>query len=121
MTLVLWVGVGLLGGLASLLRFAVAEVVAWRFAGAFPLGTLAVNLSGSFVLGVIVGAGVGGDALLLAGTAMVGTYTTFSAWMLDTDLLGEDGQTGLAALNLVLSLAAGVGAVLIGRAIGGAL
>ena len=120
MTVALWVGVAILGGLGSLLRFGVAEVVAARATGRFPSGTLAVNLPGSFALGVLVGAGVGGDALLLAGTATLGSFTTFSAWMVDTDLLGEDGETGLALANVVVSLVCGVALIALGRVIGGA-
>ncbi|PTL60718.1 fluoride efflux transporter CrcB [Paraconexibacter algicola] len=46
-------------------------------------GTLLLNLAGAFALGVLTGAGVTGDGLLLAGTAFLGSFTTFSTWMLD--------------------------------------
>ena len=85
----------------------------------FPLGTLAVNLSGSFVLGLIVGAGLHGDDYLLAGTAAVGSYTTFSTWMLDTERLARDGRLARAAVNIGASLALGLAAALLGRAIAG--
>ena len=121
MSVALWVGVAVLGGLGSLLRFGVAEAVAVRMTDSLPLGTLAVNLTGSLALGVLVGAGVGGDALLLSGTSVLGSYTTYSAWMVDTDLLGEDGATGTAIANVVVSLLAGVALVALGRELGGLL
>ena len=55
---------------------------------------------------------------LLAGTAFVGSYTTFSTWMLETQRLTEERQHGKAAVNVVLSLAAGVAAAAAGRLIG---
>jgi CrcB protein len=115
----LWIGIALVGGAGSLLRFGVAEWVAVRMTDTLPLGTLAVNLTGSLALGVLVGAGVGGDALLLTGTGLLGSYTTFSAWMVDTDLLGEEGASGTALANVVVSLVAGVALVALGRGIGG--
>ena len=91
-----------------------------RTAGArFPLGTLLVNLSGAFVLGVLVGIALQGDAYLLAGTAVIGSYTTFSTWMLESHRLAEDGRRRLLAANVVLSLLLGVGAAALGRLIGG--
>jgi len=92
--------------------------VSSRFdAAEFPLGTFAVNISGAFVLGILAGAGLRGDALLLAGTATLGAYTTFSTWMFETHRLGEDGSFALALLNVVLSLVVGVSAAALGRAI----
>jgi CrcB protein len=117
----LWVGVGVLGGLAALARVLVDEVVAARITEHLPVGTLAVNLSGSLVLGVLAGVGVAGDAYLLTGTAVLGSYTTFSTWMLESRTLAGEGRDGLlaAAVNIALSLVAGVGAVAVGRAIAG--
>lgn len=114
----MWVCVALLGGAGALLRFGLDGLVASRAGGAeFPLGTFAVNVSGSFALGVLAGAALHGDALLLTGTATLGSYTTFSTWMLEAHRLGEDGSLALAVLNIVLSLMVGVGAVVLGRAI----
>ena len=56
--------------------------------GRFPLGTLAVNLSGALLLGFLVGVSLHGDAYLIAGTAVLGSYTTFSTWMLETQRPG---------------------------------
>lgn len=115
----LWAGVGVLGGLASVARFLVDRLVSTVIGGRLPLGTLLVNLSGSVVLGVLVGAALSGDAYLLAGTAVIGSYTTFSTWMFESERLAEDGLSWMFAANVVLSLVLGVGAVALGRAIGG--
>jgi fluoride exporter len=112
-----WVGVALLGGVGALARFALDGFVAERVGSEFPWGTFAVNISGSFVLGVLAGADLHGDAFLLAGTATLGSYTTFSTWMLETHRLGEDGSLALGALNVALSLVVGVAAAWLGRAI----
>jgi CrcB protein len=82
------------------------------------LGTLVVNVSGAAALGVLIGVGLQGDALLVAGTGALGGYTTFSTWMLESHRLGEDGERSLSALNIALSLATGIAAVAGGHAIG---
>lgn len=113
-----WIAVALLGGAGAVARFLVDTAISRRWSGALPLGTLIINLSGAFVLGLVAGLGLSGHALLLAGTATVGAYTTFSTWMLETHRLAEDGIGRIAAVNLGLSLAAGVAAAALGRAIG---
>ena len=115
MSIVLWAAVVLIGGAGSVLRFladgAVSARVDQHSAGRdFPLGTLAVNVSGAVILGLLTGLALGHDEALLAGTAAVGSYTTFSTWMLETQRLTEERQHGKAAVNVVLSLAAGVAA-----------
>jgi CrcB protein len=120
-SVLVWIAVGLLGGLGAILRFRIDALVQLRVAGEFPLGTLVVNVVGSFTLGVLTGAGVGGDALLLGGTAVLGSFTTFSTWMLETERLGEEGDERIALLNVGVSLVAGLGAALFGWAIGAAL
>jgi fluoride exporter len=114
-----WAGVALLGGVGALLRFAVDGFVAERSGGEFPWGTFAVNIGGAFVLGLLAGAALHGDALLLAGTALLGSYTTFSTWMFETHRLAEEGDLLFAALNIVASLIVGIGAAELGRLIGG--
>ena len=80
-----------------------------------------MNLSGAFALGLLVGLDVGGDSLLLAGTAAVGSYTTFSTWMLESDRLREEGHAARMWLNLAGSLLAGLLVALLGKAAGGLL
>jgi CrcB protein len=113
-----WIAVGVLGGIGALGRFFVDGLVAARDGRDFPLGTFLVNLSGAVVLGLLVGLGLTGDRLLLAGTATIGSYTTFSTWMLESQRLVEDGELVVAAGNLLLSLLVGLGAVALGRFIG---
>lgn len=101
--------VALLSGLG-----AVGRVRATAALGSDARATLVVNLAGTFVLGVLTGAGVTGDALLLAGTAILGSFTTFSTWMLEQERLLRDGDTagfarllGAATFGGTLALAAG--------------
>lgn len=108
----------LAGGAGALARHCTVVAVAARTEPRIPLGTLAVNLSGSLALGLLLGAGVGGDALLVAGGGALGSYTTFSAWMADTDGLAREGRPAAAAANIAFSLLAGLVAIVVGRAIG---
>lgn len=101
-------GVAVLGGLGAVLRLLLDGAVSERTGGQFPAGTLTVNLSGALVLGVLTGAAVHGDAARLIGTGLVGAFTTFSTWMYETQRLAETGAGRAAALNISLSLVAGV-------------
>jgi CrcB protein len=120
-TLLVVAGVGLLGGMGAVARFLLDGAVASRVATSFPFGTLAVNLTGALALGVLHGAGAGGDALRLVGTGLLGAYTTFSTWMLESHRLGEDGRPRLGLANLLVSLALGLACVWLGDQLGGAL
>jgi CrcB protein len=115
--MLVWIGVALLGGVGAVARFAFDGAVSERTGDAFPWGTLAVNVSGSLLLGLLTGAHLAGDALLLAGTALLGSYTTFSTWMLESHRLGEDGRTRALLGNLAISLALGLAAAALGRAL----
>jgi CrcB protein len=116
----LWICVGLVSGAGAVLRFTLHRAVQERRADVFPLGTLAVNVLGSLILGLLHGAGVGGDAALLLGTALLGSFTTFSTWMVESERLAGEGETGFAAANVVLGLALGLAAVALGWAVGAA-
>ena len=119
MSLPVVLGLGALGGLGAVLRFLLDGAVSRRLGRAFPYGTLAVNLSGACALGILAGAAVQGDAYKLWGLGLLGGYTTFSTWMLESHRLAEEGRGALTALNVVASLVLGVLAVWIGRHIGG--
>jgi CrcB protein len=121
MTVVLWAGVVAIGGVGAVLRFLVDRAVSARAAGSFPYGTLAVNLSGALLLGVLSGLALSPQVALLAGTAFVGSYTTFSTWMLETQRLGEERQLRPAVANIVVSLVLGLAAAWLGLSIGGEL
>jgi CrcB protein len=114
----LWIAVAALGSVGSIARFLLDGDVSARTGGDFPLGTLAVNASGALLLGLLTGLALSGDALTLAGSATLGSYTTFSTWMLETHRLGEDGRVLAGALNVLVSIAVGIGAALLGRTIG---
>ncbi len=115
------VAVGVLGGLGAVARHLLDGAIGRRQAGTFPFGILVVNLSGTLLLGVLVGAGVDGDAYTLIGGGLLGAYTTFSTWMLQSRRLAQDGAPALAFLNLAGSLALGLLAVWLGRELGAAL
>jgi fluoride exporter len=116
----LWAGVLVFGGLGSVARFLVDRAIGARTAG-FPFGTLTVNLSGALLLGLLTGLSLGNEVMLLAGTALLGGYTTFSTWMLETQRLAEERQVGAAAANVALSVALGVAGAAAGAWIGGRL
>jgi fluoride exporter len=120
-TVLVVAGVGLLGGMGAVARFLLDGAVASRVESAFPFGTLAVNLSGALALGVLHGAGVGGDVLRLAGTGLIGAYTTFSTWELESHRLGEAGRLRLGVANVLVSLALGLACVWLGDRLGAAL
>jgi len=121
MSIIAWVGVAVLGGAGTLLRFLIDGLIASGWKSNFPVGTLLINVSGALVLGIITGLAFAGDALLLAGTATLGSYTTFSTWMLETHRLREEGEFRGALANVLVSLAVGVGAAALGRSIGARL
>ncbi len=107
------------GGLGAVARFTVDGMTQGRRAGEFPLGTLVVNVSGSFLLGLFAGLAPSHRAMLIVGTATIGSYTTFSTWILETHRPAEDGERALAWQNIGVSLLAGIAAVVLGRALGG--
>jgi CrcB protein len=116
--MVVWVAVALLGGAGAVGRLVLDTAVSERAGDAFPCGTLAVNISGAFLLGLLAGADVAGNALLLAGTALLGSYTTFSTWMLESHRLGEDGEPARMWMNIAVPLVAGLAAAALGRTLG---
>lgn len=125
MTGLAWVAVAALGGATAVARFLVDTTVARRVGatrlGDFPVGTLAVNLSGAVVLGVLAGVALSGSAYTIVAGGGVGTYTTFSTWMLESHRAGEDGDARVLWANISVSLLAGLGAVALGHWIGGLL
>jgi CrcB protein len=121
-----WVAVGALGGAMAIARFVVDASVAARprarrLIGGFPLGTLVVNLSGAMVLGVLAGAALSGSTYTILAGGGVGTYTTFSTWMLESHRAGEGDDARVLWANIAVSLLAGLAAVALGHWIGGLL
>ena len=111
----------LCGGLGAVARFALDGLVEERLSTDYPLGTLVVNLSGSFLLGLVLGLGASHRVQLLVGTATLGSYTTFSTWMVESHRSAEDGEPGLAWRSVAFALAAGLAAIALGRVLGRAL
>jgi fluoride exporter len=120
-TAVVWAGVMMLGGIGAVCRLLVDRAVSARLPSGFPVGTLAVNVSGAWLLGFLGALALDPHAALLAGTAFVGAYTTFSTWMLETQRLGEERRGRTAAANIVLSVVLGLAAAWLGQLIGRAL
>lgn len=113
--------VGLVGGVGAIVRFLLDGAVANRAGRSFPWGTLVVNLTGSLLVGVLAGAALDEAEYRLAGTGLLGAFTTFSTWALESHRLGEDGELRLGAANFAVSLVLGIAAVWSGRHLGGVL
>ena len=109
-------------GIGGALRHGVNVVSARLFGFGFPYGTLIVNVVGSFLMGLLAGyfafrPGIGQHARLFLTTGILGGFTTFSAFSLDTALLVERHAYGLAAGYAVGSVAASVSALFFGLAL----
>jgi CrcB protein len=99
------------GAVGAVLRHELARRLD-RDDGALPVGTLAVNVLGSFVLGFVTAVGASDRTLLLVGTGACGAFTTFSSFSFDTVSLWIDrDRPATAALNAGLTLGAALGAV----------
>ncbi len=120
-SVLLWCGVAVFGGLGAIARFELDGLVQRRLDTEFPFGTLVVNGLGSFVLGLLIGLHLTEGDLLISGVATLGSFTTFSTWMLETERLAEDGEGGIAVANIVGSVILGLAAAGAGWAIGAAL
>ncbi|WP_202615841.1 FluC/FEX family fluoride channel [Arthrobacter sp. H-02-3] len=118
MTIVL---LGLAGGLGAGTRFVVDGLARSRLRTALPVGTIAINVTGSFLLGLVAGAVIVHAAppelQAIAGTGFLGGYTTFSTASFETVRLIQAGRTGLALLNGIGTAAAAVGAAAAGLAV----
>lgn len=111
------------GGLGAAGRYAVDEWVSARWRRDYPLGTLIVNVTGSLLLGVLVGllvedASGSAGVMALLGTGVLGGYTTFSTASLGTVKLALDGRRGPALVYGVGTLLASVAAAGLGLWLG---
>jgi len=116
--LIVFIGAGIGGAL----RHGVNVVATRLFGFGFPYGTLIVNVVGSFVMGLFAGyfafrPGVSQHVRLLLTTGLLGGFTTFSTFSLDTALLIERHAWGLAVGYVVGSVAAGISALFLGLAL----
>lgn len=107
------------GGLGAALRHGVNLAMASLLGTRFPYATLFANVSGSFVMGLIVAyfAFKGGGSQhwkLFLTTGVLGGYTTFSTFSLETAVLYERGELGLAALYVIASMLLAIGGLFAG-------
>ena len=114
------------GALGAASRYLVDGWVSDLTGGEFPWGTLAINASGAFVLGLLFALAVEADVLpaSIRGPVMIGflgAYTTFSTYVLESFRLLEDGAWTLGALNIFGSIALGLAAVALGLVVGRAV
>jgi fluoride exporter len=122
----LWIAIGsALGGMA---RYACAVAIATRFGAGFPLGTLVINILGSFIIGffsALTGPGgrlaVSSNVSLFVTVGICGGYTTFSSFSLQTLALAQGGHLSRAGLNIIASVALCLIAVWIGYVAAGSL
>jgi fluoride exporter len=112
------IGVGLLGGCGAVLRHLLDGSVSARLPMTFPIGILVVNLTGAFALGLLAGVTSDETTLRLFGVGLIGSLTTFSAWMFDSVWLGEEGERGAAVANVAVGLIGGLLIAWIGLHVG---
>jgi CrcB protein len=117
-TALTWIGVAIVGGFGAVARLLLDGWISTRFFAKLPVGIFVVNVSGAFILGLLDGLALSGNVMVVAGTAAIGAYTTFSSWMLDTHQLARNGRHTAAVLNIVLSVLIGFAAVAIGHLVG---
>ena len=115
--------IGLAGFAGALARYLLGGWVSNAHPTAFPLGTLVINTSGAFLLGLAATVGldralVNPSLRVVITVGFLGAYTTFSTFSLETMSLAESGSWGLAGLNLLLSVLLGLFAVWAGQALG---
>lgn len=119
----LWIAVAIGGALGSVLRHGVNTLFAHLFARPIPHATAAVNLIGSGIIGLLAGA-IAAGRLPMSPTlrtfifvGILGGFTTFSSYMLDTLTLAYSGEPGLALLNVTVQTLLGLAAVWAGYAL----
>lgn len=117
MMVYLFIGIG--GMIGSILRYLLSHIIPQIWGGDFPWGTLIINLSGSFFLGwitnkLVVLKKLPPQLLTALTTGVIGSYTTFSTFCLETVQLMEAGKYYLSLLYIVLSLMGGLLFVRIG-------
>ncbi|MDX3224147.1 fluoride efflux transporter CrcB [Streptomyces sp. ME19-01-6] len=113
------------GMVGAPLRYLTDRAVQARHDSVFPWGTFTVNVAGCLVLGLLTGATTAGAASsqlqLLLGTGLCGALTTYSTFSYETLRLAEEGARLFAIVNVVVSVATGLGAAFAGAALARAL
>jgi CrcB protein len=110
--------VGLAAGAGAVARYLVDIAVSRRAPGELPVGTFVVNITGSFVLGLVVGLGLhhgaGSRVVAITGAGFAGGYTTWSTWAWESLVLAEGREWAAAATNVLGSVAVGLAAAAAG-------
>ncbi len=111
------------GAAGTLARYGLGGFVQTRFAGVFPYGTLAVNLLGCLLFGLIVAladryAALSSETRIILLVGFMGAFTTFSTFMFETQKLLEDGEWLRLSLNLLGQNVGGLACVILGLALG---
>ena len=110
MTLALLVSIA--AGLGAVARYLVDTVVQHRHRGSFPLGTMTINVAGSFVLGLVTGLathhGLSSRTTIVVGVGFCGGFTTFSTWMWESLVLAQNRAQRAAVVNTFGSLMLGL-------------
>jgi fluoride exporter len=113
---VLWVAVG--GFVGAISRFFVVNFIGKRMNSPFPFGTFAVNMAGSFLLGLLYGAGTSIHITALLGAGFLGSFTTFSTFQYEIAQLGAIGKWKQSILYVGISVCVGVAAAGLGFWVG---
>jgi len=115
---VVWVFLG--GGAGSAARYLIGQWAAASLGVTFPYGTLIVNLSGCFALGIVVQLAVAGawhgDVRAAIAAGFLGGYTTYSSFNQETIAMFTSGAHGAALANIAITLAGGLAAGVLGAA-----
>jgi fluoride exporter len=113
------------GAVGASARYLVTRAVQTRTRSELPWGTVVVNVTGAFLLGVVTGAGIHHGltetSRTVLGVGFCGAYTTFSTLAVETVRLVEDGAVSAAVRNLVISVAVGLIAAAAGMGVAAAV
>jgi len=120
-----WIGLVVAGAIGAPCRYLLDGLVQDITGSHLPFGTFVINVSGSFLLGLITGAALyhafPATPKVILGTGFCGAYTTFSTWTFETVRLWEEDGRREAVINAALSLVAGLAAAAVGLALAAAL
>ncbi len=129
MTPLVFIGLALAGGLGAGARFVLDGAIRSRVTSSYPLGTFAINITGSFLLGLVTGLALATtlapEAQLILGSGFLGGFTTFSAASVESVRLIHERRAGVAIASsvgmLVAAVLASAGGLLLGGLLVGSL
>ncbi|WP_074037793.1 fluoride efflux transporter CrcB [Exiguobacterium profundum] len=119
----IYIYVGLAGAVGALARYGLGMMIDSIGPSAFPVSTLLINLSGSFLLGFLTHmflrtGKLSPQFVTIVGTGMIGSFTTFSTFSVETIRLLDESRIGLALLYVFLSITLGLGSSWLGYRVG---